>query len=190
MIYGWWYCIYIGENIFAQNRMDIWFISACAPKVKQSLCRWCASSLEAAPSFRGRIWKICGICQHLTILSHQYIFCLNEKCVLNCRHSLFFFLAYLFNLTLRGKYGAPTETSRDMTPECCVQAFVDGAEDSSRMAQRTLENIILDNEPRMSVESPTEKRLACLWRGWKQRLYKCLKADSKGISLLAKPQKS
>lgn len=60
----------------------------------------------------GRIWKICGICQHLTILSRQYISCLIEKCVLNCRCVPPFFWRTFFNLTLRENRRAAPETRR------------------------------------------------------------------------------
>lgn len=55
----------------------------------------------------GRIWKICGICQHLTILSRQYISCLIEKCVLNCRYVPPLWRTFLIWLwgRMRGCYG-------------------------------------------------------------------------------------
>ena len=46
---------------------------------------------------------------------------------------------------------------------------MDGAERTPaawrRRQAQTLENIILDNEPRVSVWGPAEKSLACLGRG-------------------------
>lgn len=47
-----------------------------------------------------------------------------------------------------------------------VKAFADGAESTPaawrRRQTQTLENIILDNEPRVSVREPAKKGLACL----------------------------
>lgn len=120
MIYGRWYCIYIRENIFRereknkkQNGYSVHFCpgSRGQKKKKESVddVPWVLKQPQVSG---GRIWKICGICQHLTILSRQYISCLIEKCVLNCRYVPPFFWRTFFNLTLRENRRAAPETRR------------------------------------------------------------------------------
>lgn len=87
----------------------------------------------------GRIWKICGICQHLTILSRQYSSCLIEKCVLNCRNFFFFPEGPFFFFFFFFQCEDPIEISSDVTAGCCEETvgvqrgfWQDGPEDKRK----------------------------------------------------------
>lgn len=116
MIYGWWYCICIRENAKKKKKEKKYrYLVHFHPRSKgqpESLVDDVPRVSKQHRVLGGRIWKICGICQHLTILSCQYSSCLIEKCVLNCRN-LFFFLKNLFfccNVKIRQKKSSNTST--------------------------------------------------------------------------------
>lgn len=128
MIYGCWYCICIREykKKEKKNRYLVHFHS-CSEGQPESLVDDVPRVLKQRRVLGGRIWKICGICQHLTILSRQYSSCLIEKCVLNCRNLFFFSWRTLFFILL------PMWLDVAKRPLQCREV-------SGRMAQKTSVN--------------------------------------------------
>lgn len=138
---------FISEKIFFhekknkknQNRYLVHF-HPCSSGQPESLVDDMPPVLKQCRVLRGRIWKICGICQHLTILSHQYSSCLIENV---------FWIAETFfswiTIFLWGSYKNKQWYESWM--------LLDGAETSPAASPRGRART-LENGPRMSGAAP------------------------------------